>query len=47
MDENTVNGICEKNIQIPGQDLNDNKNSNKSLDYIIGTKKHYFVQINK
>ena len=47
LDENTVNGICEKNIQIPGQDLNDNKNSNKSLDYIIGTKKHYFVQINK
>ena len=45
LDENTVNSSCEKNFNIEGQELTELQNSitNKSLEGIIGSKRHYFV----
>ena len=47
LDENTVNTSCAKNINVEGQKLIEIQNSinKKSLEGIIGSKRHYFVPI--
>ena len=47
LDENTVNSSCEKNYNIEGQELLEIQNSinNKSIEGIIGSKRHYFVPL--
>ena len=48
LDENTVNSSCEKNFNIEGQELLELQNSinNKSIEGIIGSKRHYFIPKN-
>ncbi len=43
LDENTVNTSCEKNYNIDGKELN----NNKVPEGIIGSKRHYFVPLKK
>ena len=45
LDESTVNTSCEKNFNIEGQELLEIQNSitNKSIEGIIGSKRHYFM----
>ena len=47
LDESTVNSSCEKNFNIEEQELLEIKNSitNKSIEGIIGTKRHYFAPL--
>ena len=47
LDENTVNTSCEKNYNIDKQQMLEMQNSikNKSMEGIIGTKRHYFVPV--
>jgi hypothetical protein len=49
LDENTVNSTCEKNFNIDKQEITEIQNSinNKSIEEIIGTKRHYFVPLKK
>ena len=46
LDEITVNTCCEKNVNIEGQELNEIQSSinNKSIEGIVGSKRHYFIQ---
>jgi hypothetical protein len=48
LDESTVNSSCEKNFNIEGQELLELQNSinNKSIEGIIGSKRHYFIPKN-
>ena len=47
LDENTVNTSCEKNFNIEEQKLIEIQNSinNKSIEGIIGSKRHYFIPL--